>query len=155
MRILVATDGSPHAIRAVNFAARLVREVREAEVILVNVGQLPILALSTSVAAGYVVDLAPLAEALEQAGQRVLDEAMKVFAGNDVRVTRVPQRRSLVGGHQGCQRLEGRPDRGRSPGSRPDRRGVPRQRERAGSPRRALPGPGRPVSQQEMTPCAR
>lgn len=30
MRMLVATDGSPHAIRAAELAARLVRELRDA-----------------------------------------------------------------------------------------------------------------------------
>ncbi len=41
MRLLVATDGSPHATRAIELAARLARELREAEIILVTVGHLP------------------------------------------------------------------------------------------------------------------
>jgi len=89
MRMLVPTDGSPHAHRAVSFAARLARELRAAEIILVNVGQIPVLALSAPVAAGYVVDFAPLEDALESAGHKVLDEAMKAFAGMDVNVARV------------------------------------------------------------------
>ncbi len=41
VRMLVATDGSAHALRAAGVAARLARELREATVALINVGHIP------------------------------------------------------------------------------------------------------------------
>ena len=42
MRILVAADGSSHANRALDFAARLAKELKGVEVTLINVGHIPI-----------------------------------------------------------------------------------------------------------------
>ncbi len=88
MRLLVASDGSQHAKRALEVAARLARELRQAEVVLVNVGHVPTLALAGPDTMPYV-DLVRLEEALKQAGQQILEEAMKVFAGLNVPVTRL------------------------------------------------------------------
>jgi nucleotide-binding universal stress UspA family protein len=87
MRILVATDGSPHAIGAAKFSARLVRELREAEVVLVNVGHIPAVALG-GLGEGYI-DFSALEEGMKQAGEAILDETAKAFAGIDARVSRV------------------------------------------------------------------
>ena len=87
MRILVATDGSPHAIGAAKFSARLVRELREAEVVLVNVGHIPAVALG-GLGEGYI-NLSALEEGMKQAGEAILDETAKAFAGIDARVSRV------------------------------------------------------------------
>jgi nucleotide-binding universal stress UspA family protein len=88
MRLLVAADGSPHAKRAVEFAARFARELREAEVILVNVGHIPVLTFAAPNAMAYV-DLTRFEEALEQTGQQILDDALKMFAGLNVSVSRL------------------------------------------------------------------
>ena len=40
MRILVAADGSSHANRALDFAARLAKELKGVEVTLINVGHI-------------------------------------------------------------------------------------------------------------------
>ncbi len=90
MRILVAADGSSHAIGAAKLAARLVRELREAEVVLVNVGHIPTIALGGL--ADGVVDLAALEEGLQRAGQTILDQTAKALAGIDARVSRVYRR---------------------------------------------------------------
>jgi nucleotide-binding universal stress UspA family protein len=90
MRILVATDGSPHAIGAAKFTARLVRELRDArdaEVVLVNVGHIPAMAMG-GLGDGYI-DFAALEEGMKQAGDAILSETAKVFAGVDARVSRV------------------------------------------------------------------
>ena len=86
MRMLVATDGSPHAARAAQFAARLVRELREAEVILVNVGHIPAMAFG-DLAQG-VVGLTVLEESLEHAGRAILNEAERSFDTTGARITR-------------------------------------------------------------------
>ena len=89
MRILVATDGSPHAIGAAKFTARLVRELREAEVVLVNVGHIPAMTMG-GLGEGYV-DFGALQEGMKQAGDAILSETAKAFAGIDPRVSRVYQ----------------------------------------------------------------
>ena len=71
MRLLVAADGLPRAKRAVEFAARFAGELREAEIILVNVGHIPVLTFAAPNAMAYV-DLTRLEEALEQTGQQIL-----------------------------------------------------------------------------------
>jgi nucleotide-binding universal stress UspA family protein len=86
VRMLVATDGSPHAIRAAELAARLVRELREAEVILVNVGHIPAIAFG-GLGEG-IVDFRMLEESLEQAGKAILNEAERIFDKTGIRVTR-------------------------------------------------------------------
>jgi len=80
MRLLIATDGSPHARRAVELGARLARELRDAEIVLINVGHIPAVAFAAPLDMGYV-DLTPLEEALEQDGKKFLEEATKAFAG--------------------------------------------------------------------------
>jgi nucleotide-binding universal stress UspA family protein len=86
MHMLVATDGSSHATRAAEVAARLVRELCEAEVILVNVGHIPAIAFG-DLAQG-VVGLTVLEESLEQAGKGILNEAERIFHGTGVRISR-------------------------------------------------------------------
>ena len=87
MRILVATDGSPHAIGAANWTARFVRELRGAEVVLANVGHFPAVALG-GLGEGYV-DYAALEEGMKQGGEAILGDTAKAFAGCDVQVSRV------------------------------------------------------------------
>lgn len=86
MRILVATDGSPHAKRAAELAARLARELRTSEIVLVNVGHIPALALGGP-GADMMVDYAVLEEGFEKAGRAILEESKAVFHGVDVPVT--------------------------------------------------------------------
>jgi nucleotide-binding universal stress UspA family protein len=83
VRILLATDGSPHARRAAALAGRLVRELRQAEVVLVNVGHIPTIALGGS-SAGIMVDSRPLDEEFEKAGREILDETAGLLHGIDV-----------------------------------------------------------------------
>lgn len=86
MRILIATDGSVHANRAVDFAARLARELREVHVTLLHVGQIPLMA---SAAFGTVyLDVAGLEGALERAGQQILQEAAVRLTSANVPVDR-------------------------------------------------------------------
>ena len=54
MRILVAADGSSHANRALDFAARLAKEVKGVEVTLINVGHIPITEIAPIGNPGYV-----------------------------------------------------------------------------------------------------
>jgi len=96
MRMLVATDGSPHALKAAEMAARLARDLRETEVMLVNVGYFPPIAMG-SVGLDAVFDLGDLEESMQQAGQAILDQTMHAFDGLDIRVTRVYRRGDLVG----------------------------------------------------------
>ena len=88
MRILVATDGSQHAIRAADLALRLVRELKQADVIVVNVGHIPDVALAAAGVSGGPVDLGGLIESLDQAGKRILDQVAEVFDGVDIAVRR-------------------------------------------------------------------
>ncbi len=64
MRMLVATDGSPHALKAAEMAARLARDLREAEAMLVNVGYFPAIAMGT-VGLDAVFDLGDLEEGMQ------------------------------------------------------------------------------------------
>ena len=88
MRILVAVDGSPHANRALDFAARLARELREVEVTLINVGHIPIVE-SPPMGMPVYVDFGATEEALERAGRQILEDAAKPFAANNVRATSI------------------------------------------------------------------
>lgn len=90
MRIVVATDGSPHAIKAAEMAARLAHELRGAEVTLVNVGQVPAIALGGPGEA--MIDLGALEKGLEQAGRAILDKTTEAFAKVDGAVPRVYRR---------------------------------------------------------------
>ena len=90
-RILIATDGSPHALRAAAFAARLARELREADVTLITVGHIPTVAL-VGPGAGAVVEYAAIDEALETSGKEILNTTRLEFAGVDVPVTSMYRR---------------------------------------------------------------
>jgi len=85
VHLLVATDGSEHAMRAAAFAARLTRELPGAQVTLLNVGHIPSAALAGP-AAGTMIDLGALETSLERAGASILAKTQQQFAG-DVRVT--------------------------------------------------------------------
>ncbi|HEV2438555.1 MAG TPA: universal stress protein [bacterium] len=85
MRILVATDGSPHATRAAELAARLARELRGAEIVLVNAGHIPAVALGGP-GPDMVVDYGALEEGFERAGRAILDQTATVFHGVDAAV---------------------------------------------------------------------
>jgi nucleotide-binding universal stress UspA family protein len=85
IRMLVATDGSEYAIRAAEFAARLAREVGKAEVLLLNVGHVPVYALGGP-GPDALVDLGQLEEGLERAGQAILARTGEAFAGVDIPV---------------------------------------------------------------------
>ncbi|HKX18774.1 MAG TPA: universal stress protein [bacterium] len=91
MRILVASDGSPHAKRAAELAARLARELRVVEVVLVNVGHIPAIALGGP-GADMMVDYGVLEEGFEKAGQAILEQAGVVFLGVDAPVTKLYRR---------------------------------------------------------------
>ena len=87
MCLLVATDGSEHAIHAAELAPRLVRELKQAEVV-VNVGHIPEVAFAAAGTPGASVDMAGLIESLDRAGQQILDRTASVFAGVNVPVRR-------------------------------------------------------------------
>jgi nucleotide-binding universal stress UspA family protein len=86
VRMLVATDGSPHAARAAGMAAGLARELRAAEVILVNVGHIPAIGFGDLAQGG--VGLTVLEESLEHAGKAILNEAERAFDTTGVPITR-------------------------------------------------------------------
>ncbi len=88
MRIVVATDGSAHALKAAEVAARLARELREVEILLVNVGHIPVLALGGP-GPDAMVDLGALEEGLERAGRAILEKTAHAFAGIDAPVKRI------------------------------------------------------------------
>lgn len=96
MRILLATDGSPHAMRAAAFAARLAREIGEVEVTLVNVGHVPSVALGGP-GAGAMVDFGILEEGLERAGREILDTTAHEFAGVDAPIVKEYRRGDPAG----------------------------------------------------------
>src|SRR5437660_9853884 len=96
MRMLVAADGSPHAIAAAKLAARLGRELREAEVILVNVGHVPVIAMGGP-GAGYF-DLGSLEEGLRKAGQMILETTASAPEGMERPVSRVYRQGDAGGG---------------------------------------------------------
>ncbi len=96
IRMLVATDGSQHAIRAAAFAARLVRELPRAEVVLVNVGHVPVYALGGP-GPDAMIDYGALDEGLERAGEAILERAAAEFAGVDVPVSKVYRRGDPAG----------------------------------------------------------
>lgn len=80
MRLLVATDGSAHAERAVAFAARLVGASREADVVVLYVVHVPPIAYEASAEVGAYE------EALEKAGADILACAAGQFPGDRVTV---------------------------------------------------------------------
>ncbi|HLJ58194.1 MAG TPA: universal stress protein [bacterium] len=86
MKLLVATDGSPHAIRAAALAARLARELSKTEVFLVTVGHIPTFAMGGP-GPDAMVDLEIVEQGLEQAGQGVLEQTKRQFEGISGSVT--------------------------------------------------------------------
>jgi nucleotide-binding universal stress UspA family protein len=84
--MLVATDGSPHALRAAGLAVRLARELHQAEIVLVNVGHIPAIAYGGP-GPDAIVDFGALEEGLEKAGQAILARTGEAFAGIDCKVT--------------------------------------------------------------------
>jgi nucleotide-binding universal stress UspA family protein len=88
MRILVATDGSQHAMRAAHVALRFARELKRADVVVVNVGHIPEVALAASGVSGGPVDLGGLIESLDQAGQRILHQTAEIFTAANIEVRR-------------------------------------------------------------------
>jgi nucleotide-binding universal stress UspA family protein len=90
IRILVAVDGSPHAKKAAKLAARFARELRGADITLVNVGHVPAIALGGP--GETMIDLGGLDAGLEQAGRAILRESSEAFAGIDCPVTPVYRR---------------------------------------------------------------
>ena len=88
MCLLVATDGSEHAIHAAELALRLVRELKQTEVVVVNVGHIPEVAFAAAGTPGASVDMAGLIESLDRAGQQILERTASVFAGVNVPVRR-------------------------------------------------------------------
>lgn len=79
LRVLVATDGSPHANKTVQLAARLARELRSVEVVMIAVGHIPVLAYG-SPQEGWV-DFGALERSIEEEGLTILDKAVEAFAG--------------------------------------------------------------------------
>ncbi len=86
MRMLVATDGSAHALRAAGIAARFARELPKAEVTLINVGYVPPMAIGGP---GFpvTVDLSIVEDALERDSKVILERTRQEFAGVDAPVT--------------------------------------------------------------------
>lgn len=78
MRLLVATDGSSPAQRAAALAARLARELREVEVVVVSVGHVPPI-LHALRDPDALMDVGALVEGLEHAGRGILDATMRTF----------------------------------------------------------------------------
>jgi len=92
VRLLVATDGSVHALRAAALAARLAGELREpAELILVHTAHIP------AIAYGAPMEFGPLEEGLKDAGDAIMDQTAQQFAGLDVKVTRLRRRGDPAG----------------------------------------------------------
>jgi len=90
VRMLLATDGSPHATRTAELTARLVRELRQAEVVLLNVGHIPTIAMGGPDEG--IIDFQALEDGLRQAGESILEQTGKAFVGMDIRVTRLYRR---------------------------------------------------------------
>jgi nucleotide-binding universal stress UspA family protein len=88
MRLFVAVDGSQGATKAIDTTVRLIRELHEAEVILVNVGYIPFVALAIPEATSYI-DLTSVEQALERGGHDLLGQAARAFADLGVRVAQV------------------------------------------------------------------
>ncbi len=86
MRILLATDGSPHALRAATFLARLAQEAREVELIVVHVGYAPAAAYGGLGSAA--VDVVGLEEDLERAGREILEVTVREFGTVDAWITK-------------------------------------------------------------------
>jgi nucleotide-binding universal stress UspA family protein len=82
---LWAADGSLHALKAAEVAARLAREAREAEVMIINVGHIPPIAFAG--AANGAIELGALWTALQESGQQILGDTAKKFTGVNLEVS--------------------------------------------------------------------
>jgi len=90
MRMLVATDGSPHALRAARAAARLARDLRQAEVVVVCVRHLSAAEAATvgaTAATGYL-DAVGVAAEVQSHAERASAATAAVFDGCGASVTR-------------------------------------------------------------------
>ena len=90
MRILVATDGSLHALRAARVAARLARDLRQTDVIIVSVLHLTeaeAITVGATAAFGYV-DGVDMLDEVESDAERASAAAAALFEGCDATVTR-------------------------------------------------------------------
>lgn len=87
VRMLVAIDGSRHARKAAEVAARLAKELRAAEIVVLTVGHIPSL-VTAGATANAMAGLGALEESQQAAWRAILDETMPAFAGVDVPVTR-------------------------------------------------------------------
>ncbi len=76
MKFVVATDGSPHAIRAASMAARFARELSECEVLLVTVGHISAFVIGGA-SADAMVDLDIIEQGLEDAGREALEHTKR------------------------------------------------------------------------------
>jgi nucleotide-binding universal stress UspA family protein len=88
MRLLVATDGSPHALRAAALAARLAREMPKVEVTVLNVGHVPAIVYGGA-GPEAMVDFTAIEDALDRDGQTILAATVREFAGIDVPIIRL------------------------------------------------------------------
>ena len=150
MRILVAADGSSHANRALDFAARLAKEVKGVEVTLINVGHIPITESPPIGNPGYV-DYGAMEEALERAGRQILEDAAKPFAANDMRVTPLYRFGGSSGrNHQSRPRKESRVDHCRRARPEPTERVDPWKRQRESTARGPLSGNCRALSDRHQ-----
>ncbi|SRR5579871_1505334 len=85
MKLVVATDGSAHAIRAASLTARLTRELSKSEVLLITVGHVSTLAMG-GVAGDMIVDLKIIEQGLAEAARAILDQTRREFDGTGVAV---------------------------------------------------------------------
>jgi nucleotide-binding universal stress UspA family protein len=86
MRVVVGTDGSPHADRAVLWVARWGHTFGGLDVTLINVGHVP---HAPAVGPGVhrLADFRIIAERLEHEGQDILTHAARAFAEHATHVT--------------------------------------------------------------------
>jgi nucleotide-binding universal stress UspA family protein len=89
--MLVATDGSPQAGKAVELGARFARELNAVEVVLVHVGHVPSIVFAAAAGSG-MVDFGGLEDAMEQAGHAILDKGLQGFTKVDCAVTHIYRR---------------------------------------------------------------
>jgi nucleotide-binding universal stress UspA family protein len=88
MRLLVATDGSAHALRAAALAARLAREMPKVEITVLNVGHIPAVVYGGA-GAEAMADFTAIHDALDRDGQTILDATVREFADVDVPIARL------------------------------------------------------------------
>jgi len=87
MQVVVATDGSPHAMRAAHWVARWGSGLGDIRVTLVNVGHIPT-APGLGPGGQRPTAFAILAEEMEQIGTAVLAKAAEAFPGKVTSVYR-------------------------------------------------------------------